>query len=181
MKLEQCSVAGSYVVVPDVIEDERGFFTRVFSAVDFANAGLESTIGESSLSYNRRRHTIRGMHYQRAEHVEAKLVRCIRGALYDVVLDLREDSPTYLNWHGVELNAEDRLSVYAPPGVAHGYLTLDDETELLYDISKPYEATAAAGVRWDDPAFGIVWPARPQVIAPRDAGYPDYRRAPAGL
>lgn len=176
MKFEKCRIGGAYVVVPEPVDDERGFFARVFSAAEFAASGLEPTIAESSLSYNRAALTLRGLHYQEAPYEEAKLVRCTRGSVYDVVVDLRQDSPTYAYWHAAELSARNRRALYVPPGTAHGYLTLEDDTELLYEISRPHVPEAAQGVRWDDPLFKIDWPARPRVIAPRDASYPDVER-----
>jgi dTDP-4-dehydrorhamnose 3,5-epimerase len=167
-------VAGAFFVDPEPVDDERGFFARIFSAAEFAAFGLEATIAESSLSYNRVAHTLRGLHYQVSPHEEAKLVRCLRGSLYDVVVDVRPDSPTYAQWDASELSPQNRRALYAPPGTAHGYLTLEDETELLYEISSPHVPKAARGVRWDDPLFKIDWPAAPRVIAPRDSSYPDF-------
>jgi dTDP-4-dehydrorhamnose 3,5-epimerase len=166
-------IGGAFVVTPARVEDERGFFARTFDAREFGLAGLEPDVAECSIAYNRERLTLRGMHYQRAPHAEAKLVRCVRGAVYDVIVDLRRESQTYHGWYATELDSTNRRALYVPPGCAHGYLTLEDECELLYQISRPYAPHAAAGVRWDDEAFAIKWPATPRVISPRDAMYPD--------
>jgi dTDP-4-dehydrorhamnose 3,5-epimerase len=178
MILRETAVAGAFVLEPEPIEDERGFFARVFDAAELAAHGLETAVAATSIAYNRAQWTLRGLHYQTAPHEETKLVRCTRGAVYDVAADLRPDSATYLAWHGVELSADNRLALHVPAGCAHGYLTLEDESELLYQISQPYVPAAATGVRWDDPALAIAWPAAPLVISARDAELP-YVRAPA--
>jgi dTDP-4-dehydrorhamnose 3,5-epimerase len=174
MIFRDAAVAGAYTVEPELVEDERGFFARIAGAHDFAEHGLEASVAETSISYNRRRWTLRGLHYQLPPHEETKLIRCTRGAVYDVIVDLRRDSPTFLGWEAVELSAENRLGLYVPRGCAHGYLTLEDESELLYQISEPYAPGYAAGVRWDDPLFEIQWPATPRVVSVRDASYPDF-------
>jgi len=173
MNFRETEVDGAYIVEPDRTDDERGFFARTFSAGEFAESGLEVSVAECSIAYNRLRGTLRGLHYQQQPHEEAKLIRCIRGSVYDVAVDLRPASPTHLRWAAVELSADNRLSFYVPPGCAHGYLTLADDSELQYQISESHVPEAAAGVRWDDPAIGIDWPAAPQVISSRDASYPD--------
>jgi dTDP-4-dehydrorhamnose 3,5-epimerase len=170
-------VAGALVVEPQPIEDERGFFARTFSTEEFAVRGLDSRVDQCSTSLNAKAGTVRGLHYQAAPHGETKLVRCTRGAIYDVAVDLRPGSPTYLRWAGVELSAENRLALYVPEGCAHGFQTLVDGAEVLYQISTPHVAGAARGVRWDDPAFGIDWPEAPpggRVMSVRDAKYPDF-------
>lgn len=172
MKLVETTLPGVYVVEPELVEDERGFFARIFDARAFDERGLVAAVAECSVSFNRSRLTLRGLHYQRAPHEEAKLVRCVRGVVYDVAVDLRPDSPTYLRWTASELSAENRLALYLPPGCAHGYLTLADGCELLYQISERYEPASSAGVRWDDPAIGVEWPAAPAVISPRDGSFP---------
>jgi dTDP-4-dehydrorhamnose 3,5-epimerase len=173
VKFRETAVPGAYVIEPQRAEDERGFFARIFSADEFRRQGLEPAVAECSVAYNTSRGTLRGLHYQRAPHEEAKLVRCTRGVVYDVAVDLRASSPTRFSWTAVELSAANGLALYVPPGCAHGYLTLTDETELHYQISQRYTPDAAAGVRWDDPALGIDWPAGPQVISSRDASFPD--------
>lgn len=176
MIMHETAVAGAFVIEPELAEDERGWFARVFAAAEFGANGLETAVAETSIAYNRSRLTLRGLHYQTAPHEETKLVRCTHGSAYDVIADLRPESPTSRRWHGVELSRENHLALYVPAGCAHGYLTLEDDTELLYQISRPYMPDAATGVRWNDPLFGIRWPETPQVISPRDASYPDYRR-----
>jgi dTDP-4-dehydrorhamnose 3,5-epimerase len=169
----ETAVAGALVVEPERATDERGFFARTFDAQAFAEHGLDVAVAECSIAFNDARGTLRGLHYQRAPHEETKLVRCTRGAVYDVAVDLRPGSPTFRLWAGVELSAENRLVFYIPKGCAHGYLTLTDGAELAYQISQRHVPQAAAGVRWDDPAIGISWPDAPTVISERDAGYAD--------
>lgn len=158
--------------------DDRGFLAVGFSRTDFNAHGLNPHIEQVNVSYNTSRGTLRGMHYQKPPYQEAKTVRCVRGAAFDVVVDLRPDSPAYCQWFGVELTAENRRAVYVPEGMAHGFQTLVDDTEVLYTVSAPYTPSHGAGVRWDDPAFGIRWPeAAHRTIHPRDRGYADYVRA----
>ena len=174
MKLRETAVAGAFVVAPERIEDERGFFARVWDGGELSSLGLDGSLDQASISFNRSRGTLRGMHFQASPHEEAKVVRCTSGAVYDVVVDLRPDSSTYRRWAGAELTAENREALYVPKGCAHGFLSLADATEVLYLISQPYEPAAARGVRWDDPAFGIAWPFPPTVISERDAAYEDF-------
>ncbi len=156
-------------------EDERGWFARSWCARELAAHGLEARLAQVSLSFNRRRGTLRGMHYQRPPHAEAKLVRCIRGAIWDVALDLRPESSTRGQWQAFELSAENGCALFLPKGFAHGFQTLLPDSEVLYHISTFHAPEAAAGVRYDDPAFGISWPLPVAAIAPRDAAWPDYR------
>lgn len=172
MRLHEAGVAGAYVMEPERHEDERGWFARTYCADEFAAAGLEPHIAQISTSHNDRRGTLRGMHFQRAPHEEAKLVRCTSGLAWDVVLDLRPDSPTFAGWAAAELDAERGRAMYVPTGCAHGFITLADNTEIEYLISTPHAPDAAAGVRFDDPAFGIDWPLAPAVISDRDRSYP---------
>ena len=167
------SLPGVFTVEAEPSVDERGFFARTYSNSEFAEHGISFTIAQASVSFNSRRGTLRGMHLQVPPHEEAKLVRCIAGSAYDVVVDLRPGSPTQLQWFGVELSAGRRKGLYIPTGLAHGFFTLEDQTELEYLISTSYEPSAAVGVRWDDPAIGIDWPGRPTVISSRDAAFPD--------
>lgn len=171
MIFKETPVRGVFVIEPERLADERGFFARTWCAREFEAAGLNPRLVQCSLSFNLRRGTLRGMHYQRAPHEEARLVRCTRGSIYDVALDLRSDSPTYLEHFGATLSSENRLMLYIPEGCAHGFLTLEDNTEVCYQMSEFYEPTAGRGVRWDDPAFGIEWPGAPRVISERDRGY----------
>lgn len=169
-------IPGLFLVDLELRGDERGWFARSFCAEEFAAHGLAASMPQSSVSLNRRKHSLRGMHFQHAPHAEAKLIRVTRGALYDVALDLRRESPTYLQWRAFELRAGDGRQVYIPEGCAHGFQTLEDDTEILYQISTPYRPEASAGVRWDDPAFGIAWPPAPErILSPRDLAFPAYR------
>jgi dTDP-4-dehydrorhamnose 3,5-epimerase len=154
--------------------DERGFFARSWCEREFREHGLNSELVQCSISFNKERGTLRGVHYQAAPNPEAKLVRCTRGSLYDVALDLRPDSSTYLKWTAAELSAENHRALYIPEGCAHGFLTLEDQTEVLYQMSEFYYPEAARGVRWNDPAFGIEWPGKVEVISERDRIYPDF-------
>ena len=173
MILREARVRGAFVVELEPARDERGFFARTFSAEEFAGRGLTAAVAECSVSFNPLRFTLRGLHYQRRPHEEAKLVRCPRGAIFDVVADLRPGSETYLAWDSAELTAENRRALYVPEGCAHGFLTLADDSEVHYQISQRYVPDAAAGVRWDDPLLGIDWPAEPAAISTRDASFPD--------
>ncbi len=179
MIFRQCEVEGAWVIEPERHEDERGFFARTWDREEFAQRGLRDLVVQTSISYNRRRGTLRGLHYQAAPHGEAKLVRCTSGAIFDVVVDVRAESATFRRWVGVELTAENRHALYLPEGCAHGFLTLEHDSEVAYQMSAPYVAEAARGVRHDDPAFGIVWPEEIVVIADRDRSYPDFK--PTGV
>jgi len=170
-------IPGLCLVDLELREDERGWFARSFCAEEFAAHGLASSLPQCSVSLNRRRHSLRGMHFQKAPHAEAKLIRVVRGAIYDVALDLRRESPTYLEWRAFELRAGDGRQLYIPEGCAHGFQTLEDDSEILYMISTPYRPEASAGVRYDDPAFGIAWPPAPErILSPRDLAFPAYAR-----
>jgi dTDP-4-dehydrorhamnose 3,5-epimerase len=176
MKLEQTPLPGAYVVELELLTDERGWFARTFDAEPLAAAGIEPTNVQSSVSFNARAGTLRGMHYQEAPHAEDKLVRCTRGAIYDVIVDLRPESETYCRWFGLELTPDDGRELLVPKGFAHGFQTLADSSEVHYQMSHPFVPGAGRGVRWDDPAFGIEWPpAARRVISERDATYPDFR------
>ena len=168
-------LAGAYVVEPERMADERGFFARIFEPREFESRGLNPNVAQSSLSFNPRKGTLRGMHFQRPPFAEAKLVRCTRGAVHDVIIDLRRDSKSYLGHFGVVLDGESRRLLYVPEGFAHGFLTLTDDAEVTYQISARYSPEHASGVRWDDPSFGIKWPGPVVVIHERDRTYPDYR------
>lgn len=156
-------------------EDERGFFARTWCQREFEEQGLNARLVQCSLSFNRRKGTLRGMHLQAAPHAETKLVRCTRGAIYDVVLDLRVGSPTYLQWMAATLTAGDHNMLYVPEGCAHGFLTLADDTEVFYQMSEFHHPESSCGVRWNDPAFGIRWPEPVNVISDRDRTYPDFK------
>lgn len=155
--------------------DERGFFARTWCRDEFEARGLDSKLVQCSVSFNSRKGTLRGMHYQEKPYQETKLVRCTQGAIYDVVLDLRPESPTFKRWIAVTLTAENRNMIYVPKGCAHGFLTLEDETEVFYQMSEVYDAASARGVRWNDSAFGITWPEAVKVISERDRTYADFQ------
>ena len=172
MILRELAVAGSYLVEPQRIEDERGFFARTFCVQAFGEHGLETAIAQMSTSSNTRRGTLRGMHFQVPPHEETKLVRCTRGRIFDVVVDLRPGSETFKTWAAEELTADNRWELYVPRGCAHGFLTLEDDTEVAYAISEPYASAASSGFRWDDPGIAIEWPFAPVVLSERDAALP---------
>ncbi|MEA2316993.1 MAG: dTDP-4-dehydrorhamnose 3,5-epimerase [Solirubrobacteraceae bacterium] len=175
MRFTEAPLAGAWVIDPDRRSDERGFFARTFDREEFAARGLESAVVQCSTSYNTRAGTLRGMHFQAAPHGEPKVVRCTQGAIYDVIVDLRPDSPTHRRWFATELSAENGRAVYIPVGVAHGFQTVADASEVLYMMGHEYVPEAASGVRWDDPAFGIAWPDCDQrIMSDRDRSYPDY-------
>lgn len=168
-------IAGVFVVEAEPHRDERGFFTRVYCADEFAKAGIDFASPQINLSGNAKRHTLRGLHYQDPPFAEAKFVRAVRGRAFDVVVDLRPGSPTENAWISVELDSRHQNGVFVPEGCAHGFLTLEDDTDVLYQMGCVFVEGHARGVRWDDPAFAIAWPARPAVISERDAAHP-YRQ-----
>lgn len=169
------AIPGVYLIDLERHEDDRGFFARSWCREEFSSHGLVAEIAQCSVSYNRRCGTLRGMHYQVAPHQEAKVVRCTRGRIYDVALDLRADTSTFRHWVAVELTAANRRMLYLPPAVAHGFQTLEDETEVIYQMSESYHPEAARGVRWDDPAFGITWPLANPVLSEKDRSYPNFQ------
>ncbi|HEY7114437.1 MAG TPA: dTDP-4-dehydrorhamnose 3,5-epimerase [Thermoanaerobaculia bacterium] len=175
MKFDSTPLPGAFVITPERLEDERGWFARTFSRSDFERRGLNPDVVQCNLSLSARRGTLRGMHFQRPPHAEAKLVRCARGAIYDVIVDLRPSSPAYRRHFGIRLDPSDDRMLFVPEGCAHGFLTLEEDTLVFYQMSQGYEPSAAAGVRWNDPAFGIAWPFAPTVMAERDRSYPDFR------
>jgi dTDP-4-dehydrorhamnose 3,5-epimerase len=164
-----------YIIEAERIDDARGFFARTWARDEFVAQGFSPDLAQCNVSYNHHRGTVRGMHWQAPPHAEIKLVRCTQGALYDVAIDIRADSPTYLQWVGVELSAENRRAFYIPEGYAHGFQTLADATEVFYMITAYYAPQAARGLRWNDPAIGITWPLDVTVISERDAQYPDWQ------
>src|SRR5688572_9193422 len=175
MVLTPTPLPGVLVIELAPLVDERGFFAVGFSRTIFGEHGLNPHVEQVNVSYNAAQGTLRGLHYQRPPFEEAKTVRCVRGAAFDVVVDLRPDSPTYCRWFGVELNAQNRRALYVPEGVAHGFQTLARETEIIYAVSAPYMPSHSAGVRWNDALFSIGWPeAAHRTIHPRDRAYPDY-------
>jgi dTDP-4-dehydrorhamnose 3,5-epimerase len=176
MTFTETPLAGAFTIDPRLIRDPRGFFTEVWSKSEFERRGLETGLVQTSLSWNARKGTLRGMHFQTEPFGQAKTVRCTRGSMLDVIVDLRPDSPTYCRWTSVELSADTHRMLYIPRGFAHGYLTLTDDVEMNYHVSAAYAPDHAVGVRWDDPAFGIEWPFEPTVIADRDRTWPLFRR-----
>lgn len=176
MIFEPTTLAGAFLVCMERREDERGFFARSFCQNEFADHGLPATFVQCNVSFNRLRGTLRGMHFQREPRPEGKLVRCTAGAALDVIVDLREDSPTHCRWQSFELTAENHRAVYIPPGFAHGFQTLVDDVELLYQMTEFYVPELAAGVCWDDPAFSIEWPIPNPILSERDRAYPAYPR-----
>lgn len=173
----ELEIAGLFLVEPDVHRDERGFFARTWCQQEFSKRGLSDRLAQTSVSFNAKKGTLRGMHYQTAPREEAKLVRCTHGAVYDVALDLRPNSATFRRSVGVELSDQNRKMLYIPEGFAHGFLTLRDNSEVLYHISEFWSPEHARGVRWNDPAFEIKWPGEPLVMADRDRNYPDFEPA----
>lgn len=174
---EETKLKGAYLIKPERFDDERGFLSRSFSASEFEARGLNPCIAECNISFSRKKHTVRGMHFQRGPHAQAKLVRCTRGAVFDVIIDLRPGSNTYAQWIAAELTEENRHLLYVPEGFAHGFQTLVDNVELFYQMSVCYTPGSEGGVRWNDPAFGINWPEREAVtINERDRTYADFRR-----
>ncbi len=171
----ETKLPGVFEIHIDASPDERGFFARTWCQQEFESQGLSGRIVQCSLSFSTRKGTLRGMHYQVAPCEETKLIRCTKGAIYDVVLDLRPESPLFKKWVAVELTAEKRNLIYVPQGCAHGFLTLEDRTEATYQMSEFRNAESARGVRWDDPAFQIKWPAKVEVISERDRTYPDFK------
>jgi len=173
-------LGGAWVIELDELGDERGWFARTFDAEEFEARGLNPAVAQCNASFNSRRGTLRGMHYQADPHGESKLVRCVRGAIFDVAVDLRRGSHTFCHWHGVDLSADNRLALYIPAGMAHGFQTLTADCEVLYQMGHRYVPDAARGVRWDDPAFAIRWPpSEERTISAKDREYPDFDGGPA--
>jgi dTDP-4-dehydrorhamnose 3,5-epimerase len=175
MKFNETKLRGVYLLELERFEDERGFFAPSFSGKEFAARGLAGVFVQTNISYSKNRGTLRGIHYQAAPHGQDKLVRCTRGAVFDVAVDLRPDSPTFKQWTGVELSAENRLMLYLPGDCGHGFQTLRDDTEIFYMVSEVYVPESGRGCRWNDPAFGIEWPdVGERVLIARDRQYPDF-------
>ena len=176
INFKETVLKGAFVIEPETFADERGFFARSFSDQEFARQGINSRLVECNISYNLKKHTIRGMHFQSAPHAQAKLVRCTAGAILDVIIDLRPGSSTLGQWFGVELTSRNHRMLFVPEGFAHGFQTLEDETEVFYEVSDYYAPASCGGVRWDDAAFRIDWPEKENVtINERDRSYPDFK------
>ncbi|HWQ42732.1 MAG TPA: dTDP-4-dehydrorhamnose 3,5-epimerase [Desulfosporosinus sp.] len=171
MIFTETSLPGAYIIELDTICDERGFFARTWCAKEFAKHGLNTNLVQCNISFNAYRGTLRGMHYQISPHEEAKVVSCIAGSIYDVILDLRADSPTFRRWQAFELSASNRRMLYIPEGCAHGFQTLQDDTTVFYQMSEFYHPEYSRGMRWDDSAFSIEWPVSSLIISEKDRGY----------
>jgi dTDP-4-dehydrorhamnose 3,5-epimerase len=170
----ETKLKGAFIIQPERLDDHRGFFARTWCQREFEAHGLNPCLVQCSISFNKKKGTLRGMHYQVAPYAEAKLVRCTSGAIYDVIIDLRPNSPTFKQYVAVVLTAENRTLFYVPEGVAHGFQTLEDNSEVFYQMSAFYTPEYARGVRWDAPAFGIEWPSDERIILERDRNYPDF-------
>ena len=168
-------LSGAYLIEPELKDDARGFFARVWCEKEFAERGLTARVAQCNISFNRTKGTLRGMHYQTDPYREAKIVLCTKGAAYDVIIDLRPESPTFTEWTASELNSENRRMIYVPEGCAHGFQTLKNDTELCYFMSEFYHRECARGVRWNDPRFAVNWPLSPGCLSHRDANFPDFR------
>jgi dTDP-4-dehydrorhamnose 3,5-epimerase len=174
MIFAETKLKGAFIIQPEKLEDERGFFARTWCKRELEAHGLNPNLVQCNISFNKKRGTIRGMHHQVPPHEEAKLVRCTMGAIYDVIIDLRPNSQTFKEWFSLELTDRNRKIIYIPEGVSHGFMTLDDNTEVFYQMSEFYAPECARGVRWNDPGFDIVWPGNVRVISERDNQYPDF-------
>jgi dTDP-4-dehydrorhamnose 3,5-epimerase len=175
MNFYKTSLMGALIIEPEELHDERGFFARTFCQGEFATQGIDPKVVQCNISFNRMRGTLRGMHLQKFPYGEARLIRCTKGAVYDVIIDLRPDSPTFTHWFAIDLSAANHKMVYVPDGCAHGFQTLEDNSEVFYQMSQFYHAESAWGVRWDDPRFGVDWPLAPTTLSKRDRSYPDFR------
>ena len=172
MKFTPSRIPGAWFIDPKLIEDNRGLFATTWLPSEFSSRGLDTALAQCNLAFSKRRGTLRGLHFQNPPHAQAKLIRCTRGSLFDVIVDLRKDSPSYLQWDAVELTCDNHRMICIPVGLAHGYITLEDSTEAYYHASTPWAPQAESGVRWNDPAFGIKWPFEPAVISEKDSTWP---------
>jgi dTDP-4-dehydrorhamnose 3,5-epimerase len=174
MTFAELPLKGAFTIDITALNDDRGFFARTWAADVLVERGLDPTVVQCNIAWNPKKGTLRGMHFQRPPYDEVKIIRCTRGALYDVIIDLRRDSPTFCKWTSVELDGDSRRMLYVPKGFAHGYITLTDDVEAYYHVSAPYTPASADGVAWDDPAFGIKWPLQPTVMSDRDRTWPRF-------
>jgi len=179
MKFIPLELEGLFLIELSLLEDERGFFARTFCVNKFQEMGLNAHLEQCNLSYSLKKGTLRGMHFQIAPYAEVKLVRCISGSIFDVAIDLRPDSPTFKQWKGVELSAKNRKMLYVPEGFAHGFQTLEDHSEVFYQVSQKYAPEFERGIRWNDPTFNIEWPISEKIISQRDKNHQDYIPLPA--
>lgn len=176
MIFKETELKGAYFINLEKNEDERGFFARTFCEKEFSARNLTIQVKQCNVSYNEKKGTLRGMHYQAAPHEEAKIVSCTRGAIYDVIIDLRSGSSTYCKWCAIELSAQNYLSLYIPKGFAHGFQTLENNSVVFYQMSEFYHPESARGIRWDDPLFLIEWPSNDKIVSAKDTGYPLYKK-----
>lgn len=174
MEFSKTSLKDALIIEPKRLEDERGFYARGLCQKEFADQGLVLNIVQSNISFTHKKATLRGMHYQQAPHQEVKIVRCTRGAIYDVIIDMRTESPTFKQWLGVELTEDNRKTLYIPGGFAQGFITLRDNTEVSYSVNEYYHPEVETGLRFNDPAFGIEWPITPEIMTDKDKSWPDY-------
>lgn len=174
MKFTETELKGSFILEVNKLEDERGFFGRTFCRREFEQHGINPMVVQANVSFNKTKGILRGMHYQAHPYEETKLVRCVRGAIYDVIIDLRKNSPTYKKWFGIELKEASYKMLFVPEGFAHGFITLQDNTEVIYMVSQFYTPGSERGIRWDDPAFDIKWPIEPIMISEKDRSIEDY-------
>ncbi len=175
MKFTETKLAGAYIIDLNKLEDDRGFFARTFCTQELEDHNLISNVEQANMSWNEKSGTMRGMHYQVDPYQETKLVRCVRGALYDVIIDLRADSKTYGEWVGLELTADNHRALFVPRDFAHGFVTLEDNTDAFYMVSQSYVPNAESGIRWNDPKFAIDWPIQPTIVSEKDANWDDYK------
>ncbi len=174
MIFKETKLKGAYVIDIEKLNDERGFFARAWCQKEFIDNGLESNLAQVNVSYNKVKGTLRGMHYQMSPYQEVKIVRCTKGAIYDVIIDLRAESPTFKKWIGVELTSDNYRLLYVPEDFGHGFQTLVDNTEITYQVSQFYSPGAERGIRWNDPVLEIDWPLKPSMISDKDKNWPDY-------
>ena len=174
MKFLPLPLQGAFLIEPEPVTDKRGFFARSFCANEFERHGLETRFVQCNISFNKKKGTLRGMHFQGAQYKETKLVRCTTGSIYDVIVDIRQESSTYKKWFATDLSAASRRMLYVPNGFAHGFLTLEDNTEVFYQMTEIYHPEYSRGVRWDDPELAIDWPQEVIIVSDRDQQYPDF-------
>lgn len=174
MKFKETILKGSFVIDLSTIEDERGFFARAFCSEIFSSMNLVSNISQANISFNKTKGTLRGMHYQKSPYQETKFIRCINGSIHDVIIDLRKDSPTYKKYFGIDLTSENRTALFVPKDFAHGFITLEDNTEVIYMVSQPYVPNAEDGILWNDPEFSINWPIQPTNLSEKDTLWKPY-------
>lgn len=174
MIFTETALKGAFILEVKQLEDERGFFGRIWCKKEMEDHGLNGNVVQANMSYNKKKGTVRGMHFQHSPYAETKLIRCTKGAIYDVIIDLRKDSPTYKQWIGVELTEQNHKMLYVPENFAHGFITLEDDTEVAYQVTQYYTPGAEGGIRWNDPSFNIQWPVPVDLVSDKDKNHPDY-------